>query len=630
MTDELVRRGAIPQPCCLARSLPRVEPFFHPNSYGDAFRFDHPNRANPDAPPNKEKPVRKTRKNDGLSLFSDSELDCDVVTKSAKIRIDIPKPLSKKASQALKRGAAQLAFEALDDFDDEEELHEEDALFDGLDEEFDEEFTPDDGGYDEDLEASEEINRDQHGVDPLRSYMNELSLVSVLSPERELSIAKTIEAKRRRYQRVLFEAPVAIRHLVSILDSFMVGEAAFDRTFESSPRRREARVEEIMRMTPTHLRTLHAIIDLFEENDFRVRMIDLELKQGVSPDRKEEALREKERLEARSADARRHAAFILEEFRWKLDHLRDALNKMKNVSAEIDELTREMSDPAFQERSDQRRQDRADEMEDFRVLIAEAPEAFEKRLERIKRYGAEYGDACNRLTEHNLRLVVSIAKRYRQRGLGFQELIQEGNLGVMHAVEKFEWRQGNKFSTYATHWIRQAISRALSEHTNPIHIPMHMNDNLAKIRNIQKEESGRTGRELTAYEIAERANMTVKDVELALRAGSALVSLTQPFSETDDGGSIADVVPDSKAPRPEANADKEHLRSVVQSALKSLPYRERQVIILRYGLNDSYDYTLEEIGRLLGVTRERVRQIEAKAIEKLRNCGCFNAIAECF
>ena len=269
-------------------------------------------------------------------------------------------------------------------------------------------------------------------------------------------------------------------------------------------------------------------------------------------------------------------------------------------------------------------------MRELRDYAGESPKSLKKRLLKIEGYEDQYENACNFLTVSNLRLVVSIAKRYRGRGLNFQELIQEGNLGVMRAVEKFDRRRGFKFSTYATHWIRQAISRALSEHTNPIHIPMHMNDNLAKIRNIQKEESGRTGRELTAYEIAERANMTVKDVELALRAGSALVSLTQPFSETDDGGSIADVVPDSKAPRPEANADKEHLRSVVQSALKSLPYRERQVIILRYGLNDSYDYTLEEIGRLLGVTRERVRQIEAKAIEKLRNCGCFNAIAECF
>ena len=569
--------------------------------------------------------MRKTRKNDGYTLFSDSDLDCKVVTKNSKIRIDVPQTLSKEASDSLKRDAARLALEAVDD---EDELHEEDALFDGLDEEYDEGFAPDGDVYDEDIDSSEEVNHDRHGVDPLRSYMNELSLVSVLSPEHELSIARNIDAKRRRYQRVLFEAPVAIRHLVSILDNFMVGEAAFDRTFESSPRRREARVEEIMRMTPTHLRTLHAILDLIEENDFHERLIDRELKEGVSPERKEEALREKERLSARSASARRHAAFILEEFRWKLDHLRDALRKMKSVSERIDKLTREMSAPAFQRRSEQRRQERADEMEEFRVLIAEAPEAFEKRLERIQRYGSEYGDACNRLTEHNLRLVVSIAKRYRQRGLGFQELIQEGNLGVMHAVEKFEWRQGNKFSTYATHWIRQAISRALSEHTNPIHIPMHMNDNLAKIRNIQKEEAGRTGRELTADEIAERANMTVKDVELALRAGSALVSLTQPFSETDDGGSIVDVVPDSKAARPESNADKEHLRGVIQSALKSLPYRERQVIILRYGLNNGYDYTLEEIGRLLGVTRERVRQIEAKAIEKLRNCGSFNAIAE--
>ena len=566
-----------------------------------------------------------------MSLFSSLESSRDGVTRSGKIRVNVSKEIDEKSSRELKRGLARQANELVDDLENEEEYEEEGALFDGLDEEFDEEFDEADQVLcEEDFEVDDDLELDPRGVDPLRFYMRELSHVPVLSPERELAIAKCIDVKRRHYQRVLFEAPVAIRHFVRLLEAFLTGDAAFDRTFESTPKKREARVEEVTRMIPTHLRTLHATLDLVEEKDRREREILVEMENGASPARKEALIREKNTLNVRAAAVCRHAAVILEEFRWKLDHLRDALHRMRDVSERVDKLAREMAGVAFQRRSERRRQERAEEMDEFRVLIGEAPELFEKRLERIKRFSCEYEKACNLLTKHNLRLVVSIAKRYKGRGLSFQELIQEGNLGVMHAVEKFEWRQGNKFSTYATHWIRQAISRALSEHTNPIHIPMHMNDNLVKIRNIQREEASRTGRELTNEEIAERAEMSVKDVALALRAGNPLVSLTQPLGEADDGGSIVDVVPDRKASRPETDADLEHLRRVIKQAIKKLPPREGQVISLRYGLYNGYDYTLEEIGRLLGVTRERVRQIEAKAIEKLRNCGLFGDVAASF
>lgn len=574
--------------------------------------------------------MKNSRKNDGMSLFSNLVSRRDGVTQCGKLQVNVPRELDEKASNEFKRALARRAAGFVDDLENEEEYEEEEgALFDGLDEEYGDEFAEVcEIDVEDDYESGDELGNDPHGVDPLRSYMRELSRMPVLSAERELAIAKCIDVKRRHYQRVLFEAPVAIRHFVRILDSFLKGDAAFDRTFESTPKKREARVDEILRMTPTHLRTLHATLDLIEEIDYRQRAILSELEDVASPARKEELIQEKNRLNGRAAAARRHAATILEEFRWKLDHLRDALHRMQDVSNRIDDLAREMAGVAFQDRSIERRQKRAAEMEELRLLICEAPEIFEKRLERIKRFSYDYEEACNLLTKHNLRLVVSIAKRYKGRGLGFQELIQEGNLGVMHAVEKFEWRQGNKFSTYATHWIRQAISRALSEHTNPIHVPMHMNENLAKIRNIQREEASRTGRELTVEEIAKRADMSVKDVSLALRAGSPLVSLTQPFSETDDGGSIVDVVPDRKAARPDADADREYLRRLIKQALKKLPPREREVISLRYGLHNGYDYTLEEIGRLLGVTRERVRQIEAKAIEKLRNCGIFGNVVE--
>ena len=594
-------------------------------------REKNPFSSEPQRAVNKENPVKNSRRGNGSLLLSYKTSSREDVTKSGKFETDVPQNLDEFESRNLKRSLARRANDVVDDPEQEEEHEEEGALFDGLDDDdYESELEREcEIADDEDFDVADDVEYGRQGVDPLCSYMYELSHVSVLSPERELALAKCIDSRRRRYQRVLFEAPVAIRHFVRILDSFMRGGAAFDRTFESSPKKREARVEQVMRMTPTHLRTLHAGLDLIEESDLRAREIDAEM-ENASPARQEALKQEKTRLTSRVAAVRRHSALILEEFRWKLDHLRDALHEMENVSERIGELAREMEAPAFQRRSEKRRRERAEEMDEYRVVIGEAPERFKKRLQGIKLYSYEYEEACNLLTKHNLRLVVSIAKRYRGRGLSFQELIQEGNLGVMHAVEKFEWRQGNKFSTYATHWIRQAISRALSEHTNQIHIPMHMNDNLTKIRNILREELSRTGRELTDDEIAERADMNVKDVTLALRAGSPPVSLTQPFSETDDGGCIVDVVPDVKASRPETKADLAHLRGVIKQVLKMLPPREREVITLRYGLVNGYDYTLEEIGRLLGVTRERVRQIEAKAIEKLRNSGRFGDVSDIF
>ena len=214
--------------------------------------------------------------------------------------------------------------------------------------------------------------------------------------------------------------------------------------------------------------------------------------------------------------------------------------------------------------------------------------------------------------------MVSIAKKYRNRGLPFLDIIQEGNTGLMRAVDKYEYKRGYKFSTYATWWIRQAITRAIADHARTIRVPVHMIETMSKLRNIQKALLQELGREPTIEEIAIKAKMPIEETRRVMKISRHPISLDRPVGESEDSH-FGDFIEDERQASPSDSATSDMLRQRINDVLKTLTYREREILKLRYGIGDGYTYTLEEVGRIFKVTRERVRQVESKAIRKLQH-----------
>jgi len=314
---------------------------------------------------------------------------------------------------------------------------------------------------------------------------------------------------------------------------------------------------------------------------------------------------------------RRKAVRLVEELGLRTQRIEQMIRTLEDFSRRVDELKTKISATRPDRQSAEQKGQWLSEYRMILVACQESPTSLRNRVMYLKRVYSEYQQAKRELSEGNLRLVVSIAKKYRNRGLSFLDLIQEGNAGLMRAVDKFEYRRGFKFCTYATWWIRQAITRAVADQSRTIRIPVHMVETMSRVRNVSRQLVQELGREPSLEEVARRAKTTVDEARRVLAMSRYPISLDRPVGNSEDS-QFGDLLPDGAAESPATGASQEMLRSRINRVLKTLSYREREIIKLRYGLGDGYSYTLEEVGHIFKVTRERIRQIEAKAVRKLQ------------
>jgi RNA polymerase primary sigma factor len=441
--------------------------------------------------------------------------------------------------------------------------------------------------------------------DPVRMYLSQMAEIGLLSREEEISLAKKIEVTRKRFRRSVLGCNFALQGTIEILEKVYQGTLPFDRTIKVSLTERLTK-EQIMARMPHNLRTLKHLMEQ-NRDDFR-RMIS-----RCTP--------RTERAEARRRFLRRRRKMLtlVEELSLRTRRVQLLVKQMHELSRRMDFLRKRIGELKAQpnarkfELTAARR-----ELRDLLMLTLESPRSLRNRREVLSRQFQDFEQVKRLLSSGNLRLVVSIAKKYRNRGLSFLDLIQEGNTGLMRAVDKYEYRRGYKFSTYATWWIRQAITRAIADQARTIRIPVHMIDVLSRLRNISKRLQQDLRREPTMEEIAACTDLGVDEVRRVLNIGRHPVSLDRPVGESEDS-SFGEFIEDGGTESPIVSATQVILRKKIEGLLKTLTYREREIIRLRYGLTDGYTYTLEEVGRIFKVTRERVRQIEAKAVRKLQH-----------
>ncbi len=440
--------------------------------------------------------------------------------------------------------------------------------------------------------------------DPIRMYLSQMAVIPLLTREQEISLAKKIEVTRKRFRRSVLGCNFAMQVTIETLDKVRQGLLPFDRTIKVSLTERLTKDQILARM-PHNLKTLRHILDR-NRDDFR-KLI-----------RRSTARADSVQARRSFCCRRRKSLQLVEELSLRTRRVQPLVKQLREFSQRMDALRRKLkqlkSDPtAKDEVSIVRR-----ELRNLMVLTLESPRSLRNRLEVVTQQFSDYEHVKRQLSSGNLRLVVSIAKKYRNRGLSFLDLIQEGNTGLMRAVDKYEYRRGFKFSTYATWWIRQAITRAIADQARTIRIPVHMIDVLSKLRNVAKRLQQQFRREPTTEEIAIASGINLEEARRVLNIGRHPVSLDRPVGESEDS-SFGEFIEDAGTESPVHTAANGLLRQKIESLLKTLTYREREIIRLRYGLGDGYTYTLEEVGRIFKVTRERVRQIEAKAVKKLQH-----------